>query len=47
MPTVQNSFQSTDWWEDQTIIENSVEELLLVFELLFFFLVQLSVRRQR
>lgn len=46
MPTVQNSIQSTDWWEDQTIIENSLENLLLVFELLCFFLVQLSVRRQ-
>lgn len=47
MPTVQYSFQSTDWWEDQTIIENSVKKLLLVFELLCFFLLQLSVRRQR
>lgn len=40
MSTVQNSFQSMDWGEDQTIIENSLENLLLVFESLCFFLVQ-------
>lgn len=38
MPTVKDSFQSADWREDQTVIENSVEKLLLVFELLCFFL---------
>ena len=46
MTTVQHPSKSTDWWEDQAIVENSLKHLLLILESLCFFLFSPSEKKK-